>query len=128
MNEQNLIVPTSSQARENGRKGGLKSAEAKRKRKAMRETFEIILSMPLRKGKSTDIENIRSYVEMRGKNITIQDAINFSIIKKAMSGDVRAAEFIRDTIGEAPTNMIDLNADADLNICIDYGDEDEPDS
>ena len=38
-----------------------------------------------------------------------------SLIKKAMSGDVRAFEVIRDTIGEKPTDKIDAtNTNIDI--------------
>lgn len=38
---------TPEQRRENGRKGGIASGEAKRKKKAMRERLEILLSLPI---------------------------------------------------------------------------------
>ena len=39
-----------------------------------------------------------------GKNITVQDAIILKQAQKALKGDIRAAEFIRDTSGNRPTN------------------------
>ncbi len=49
-NEQNLIPFTSNQSREeakkNGAKGGKKSGEVRRKRKAMKEQMEMLLALP----------------------------------------------------------------------------------
>ena len=48
-NEQNLIPGnkrSQSEARENGRKGGKKSGEVRRKRKAMKEQMEMLLALP----------------------------------------------------------------------------------
>lgn len=49
-NERNLIPYTSNQSREeakkNGAKGGKKSGEVRRKRKAMKEQMEMLLSLP----------------------------------------------------------------------------------
>ena len=39
-NEQNLRVPTSDEARENGKKGGMKSVESRRRKKLLRECLE----------------------------------------------------------------------------------------
>ena len=51
-NEQNLIPFTSNQSREeakkNGAKGGRKSGEVRRKRKAMKEQAELLLSLPFK--------------------------------------------------------------------------------
>ena len=50
-----------------------------------------------------------------GEKATTQEAISVSLIKKAMSGDVRAFEVIRDTIGEKPTDKIDAtNTNIDI--------------
>lgn len=49
-NEQNLIPfnkQTKNEQRENARKGGKKSGEVRRKRKAMKEQMEMLLSLPL---------------------------------------------------------------------------------
>lgn len=38
---------------------------------------------------------------------TGQDLINLGVFNKAMKGDTNAAEFIRDTIGEKPTETFE---------------------
>lgn len=98
-NPENLRVPTSAQARENGRKGGLKRAENERKRKAMREVLQALLDLPLREDDAP--EEVKSYVDFNnGKNVTIEQGVLMAQIVKAIKGDTRAATFIRDTAGE----------------------------
>ena len=92
-------ITTVEEAREKGRKGGQKSAESRRKKRAMAETMEIILTMPLKEGMFDDIESVTSNAEFEKRNVTVQDAIIAAQAKKAMKGDTRAAEFIRDLIG-----------------------------
>ena len=92
-------ITTVEEAREKGRKGGQKSAESRRKKRAMAETMEIILTMPLKEGMVDDIESVTSNAEIEKRNVTGQAAIIAAQAKKAMKGDTRAAEFIRDLIG-----------------------------
>ena len=108
--------------RELGRKGGIASGKAKREKKALKERLEIILEMPLKKGKETDIEAIRSFAALKGKNITVQDAMLIAQVQKALKGDTTAAAFVRDTAGQNPAQKVEAEIDMDLNIAIDYGD------
>lgn len=103
-NEENLKPPTASEARKRGKKGGVKSGKARKERKAMKETAEMILELTLKDGTVTDLEDIQSMAAANGKNITVQDAIILKQAQKALKGDIRAAEFIRDTSGNRPTN------------------------
>lgn len=79
LNVQNLRVPTSEEAREIGRKGGLASAKARRERKMLKETMLELLAMPLADGEAEEIQNI---FEAEGKNISAQTAISVSMLKK----------------------------------------------
>ena len=79
---------TGSEQVEIARLGGFASGKAKREKRTMREIAEIILS----------------------KNVTTSDgvvtgkyAVLAKVIDKALKGDLQAAAFIRDTIGEKPT-------------------------
>jgi hypothetical protein len=53
-NQFELMTP--EQRAEYGRQGGIKSGETKRKKKAMKETLEVLLSMPMKNGKTSDVE------------------------------------------------------------------------
>ena len=113
---------TPEQRRENGRKGGIASGEAKRNKKAMRERLEILLELPIKDGRGADLERIKNFAELKGKNITVQDAMMIAQIQKALKGDTTAAAFIRDTAGEKPgdktiiSGSIDTGADKLANI------------
>lgn len=89
-----------------GKAGGIASGEAKRRKKAMRETLEVLLSMPMKSGKSADIDNIKDFASLKGKNICVQEALIIAMLQRAMKGDVKAAEFVRDTVGDAPDRDI----------------------
>lgn len=106
-NVENLLKPddlTPEQRRENARKAGKASAEAKKRRKAMRESLEVLLNLGMSDGEITDPETVKCWNELQGKNITVQDAVLVKQIMKAVKGDTKAAEFVRDTSGNRPTN------------------------
>ena len=88
-NEQNLKpVKSTKEARERGRKGGLASREAKRKRKTLKEELLLMLS-----------------------DGDIQEKISIALINEAINGNnagsvTKAFEVIRDTIGERPVEKV----------------------
>lgn len=109
-NEQNLIPFTSDQDREeakkNGRKGGIASGEARRKKKAMREAFDLMLSLPLKDEKANAFLDYLGIPEDERDN---QMGIVVSMYKEAVThGSVQAAAFIRDTIGENPKEKVEV--------------------
>lgn len=86
---------------EYGKKGCVKSAEARRKKRRMRESLEILLQMPLKQGvKEYDVSEIKSFAQLKGKNITVEQALLIAQIQKAMKGDTKAMEFIREASGQ----------------------------
>lgn len=111
-NEFSLMTP--EERREAGRKGGIASGEAKRRKKAMRERLEILLELPMKSGKGTDVEEIKNWAALKGKNITVQDAMMIAQIQKALKGDTTAAAFVRDTAGQKPTE--DMNMSVNLPV------------
>lgn len=100
---------TPEQRVECGRKGGIASGEAKRKKKQMKETIDVILSMPMKSGKYADIETIKNFASLKGKNISVQEAMIIAMVQRAMKGDVKAAEWIRDTVGQKPADNMNMN-------------------
>lgn len=90
MNAENLRKPTSAEARENGKRGGLASVQSRKSKKAMREAWEAIRNIPIKAGELTDLEEIQSIVQLCGANITIEQAAVLAVAKKAMKGDVDA--------------------------------------
>ena len=97
-NEQNLIPFTSEQSQEeakkNGRKGGIASGKARRERKALNDTLNALFSMPIKDGKLNELESIKSLASIKGKNITVQEAVVLAQIQKALKGDQRAARLL----------------------------------
>ena len=73
------------------RKGGIASGEARREKRLFRDAIEKKLGTSL-------------------------DEIIEAMIVKASSGDVQATTFLRDTIGEKPTDKVE--ADIDNNVVI----------
>lgn len=95
------------------RLGGQKSAEKRREKKAMRERLEMLLSMNLERGEDEYFDNMK---DAEGKNISVQDKILLEMLKKAMSGDINAANFVRDTSGNKPKDEKDVNVSMPVQI------------
>ena len=75
---------TEEQQREICSKGGKKSAEVKKERKKLKEELLLLLS---------ENDNNRK--------------MSLAILQRAMNGDTKAFEVIRDTIGEKPKEQIE---------------------
>ena len=89
------------------KQGGHASGEAKRAKKRTKEILDIFLSMPLRKRKTANIEEIKAFEALKGKNITVNEAIQLKQVQRALNGDLSSATYIRDTIGEKPTEKVE---------------------
>ena len=90
-NEQNLRVPTSKEARENGRKGGIASGKARAEKKMLKDILEIALSEKSKKNK----KNGNRYID-----------IVVGLINEAEKGNPKAFEVIRDTLGQKPIEQV----------------------
>lgn len=97
-NEENLIPfdkRTESEQREIRKKGGIKSGEARRKKKSMKQVANYLLSLPV-------VEELQE--EMIQSGIASDDADNqtalvFSMMQRAIKGNVTAAQFIANITG-----------------------------
>jgi hypothetical protein len=101
MNEENLIPMnerSESEVRELGRRGGIKSGEARREKKLFKEAIEKKLGQSL-------------------------DSMIDAMITQAQTGNVQAITFLRDTIGEKPTDKIEADVNNDVTINIELSDE-----
>lgn len=97
---------TTAEQRKIQRAGGIASGVARRRKRDMQQALNAILDMPLKKGK---LQQIRNLSEVKGKNITAEQAILLAMVNKAMKGDVKAATFVRDTAGCKPTDHVEVN-------------------
>lgn len=109
-NEQNLTFDiaaynrslTPEQRRENARKAGLASAAAKKRKISMREALKTVMRIDV-----PDADK-RKALETLGIDPTIQNAVILAALLKAADGDIEAARFVRDTVGEKPTEQYNL--------------------
>lgn len=103
-NEQNLIPwnkRTENEQREYARKGGQKSGEVRRKRKAMKEQMEMLLSLPF---KSTKQLNFMKDLGIEEDNLDNQMALIVAMYGKALKGDIQAFNTIREVVQDEKKN------------------------
>ena len=90
-----------------------KGAEVRRYKKAertrMRDELNTLLKLSLKKGDLILPEEVTNLAEARDLNIPVQTAINVAMIQRAIMGDVQAATWVRDTLGEKPTDKIEMD-------------------
>lgn len=93
-NTENLVSladRTTEEQRAIASAGGKASGEARRKRKTLKEELLLLLS--------------------EGET---QQSVTLALIEKAMSGDTKAYEVIRDTIGEKPVDKVKMESTVDI--------------
>ena len=104
MNEQNLIPTTmrsESEARENSRKGGIKSGEARRKKRDLKLAMQALLE--------ADVKD-----KFTGQTLSGAEAIAMAQYQKALKGDAKAFELVRDTSGQKPVEKVEqVNIDGE---------------
>ena len=101
MNEENLIPfeeRTEEELREMRRKGGINSGKARREKKLFKEAIEKKLGQSL-------------------------DSMIDAMITQAQTGNVQAITFLRDTIGEKPTDKVEADVKSDVTINIELSDD-----
>ena len=80
-----------------------------KERKKMQEELNILLKIALRRGDIKCAEDILDLEEADKANLSVQTAINIAMIKRAMMGDVQAAQYLRDTAGDKPTDKVEID-------------------
>ena len=94
-NEQNLkpfTERTEKEQRKIAKMGGKASGEARRKKKDLRLALEALLE--------------KEFEDKKGNKLTGTEAITAKLFEKAMKGDVRAFETLRDTVGQKPVDKV----------------------
>ena len=94
---------TKEDASEKGKIGAKKSLETRRKKKKLKEALTALMELPVSE---------RNKQSMRALGIDDKDMNNQMLIavaafQKAIKGDVRAMEFIRDMTGQQPVTKLD---------------------
>lgn len=73
-------------------KGGIASGEARRNKRMLKEIFETLLNEEI--------------TDKNGVKRTVKEAGAMNIVKQYISGNLKAFELVRDTIGEKPAETI----------------------
>lgn len=89
-------------------KGGVNSGIARRRKKEVKRILEAFLELPLKKGKLYDVDDVKSFMALKGKNITVNEAIQVTVIQKALKGDLSAINMINELMGEKPANKLEV--------------------
>ena len=93
-NEQNLRPSEYKLTQEEQKKGGIASGEARRRKRDIRLALEALLE--------------KEYTDKSGKVMTGVEAIALKQMEKAMKGDTRAFEVVRDTVGQKPIERVQV--------------------
>lgn len=99
-NEKNLVPQAErspSEAREMGRKGGIASGAARRRKKSMKQKMQLLLSLP-----AADNDQ----AELSAMGVDPEDMDNEMVLVKALfiaaaEGDTRAFDRIQDVLGKS---------------------------
>lgn len=103
-NEQNLCPRTDGFTLEEAKKGGKRSGEVRSLRAAVRKQ----LAMKAPKKGFEDLHEMLDTMGVKRGDRTYADAMAAGILYKALKGDVKCAEFVRDTAGEKPTDRKEI--------------------
>lgn len=102
-NEKNLVRGDDAHklTAEEASKGGKRSAEVRRQKRDLRRALEMLLE--------------KEFTDKNGNIATGAEAITAKLFEKAMKGDVRAFETLRDTVGQKPVEKV-MIAEVDQDI------------
>ena len=122
MGENNLIPMnerSKEEARELGRKGGIASGETRRRNKTLKEQFELLLSLPVKKegeiGKK--IIDVANDLGIPAEELDNQMAMCINMFANAMSKNpTQAFASIQATIGEKPIEKMENNTQVKIEM------------
>ena len=94
---------TPEERRKNASAAGKASGEARRKKRAMKSAAKLLLDMGA--SDETAVRQMRT-MGLEEEEMTNQMAVVAAMLRKALKGNVKAAAFLRDLIGESPAAEI----------------------
>ena len=98
------LIPTNKRSKEEakrlGKKGGIASGKARREKKTLRQCLEILLEKTIK--------------DKKGIEITGAEAVSLKVFEKALKGDIRAFEVLRDTAGQKPVEKVQMKTDINI--------------
>lgn len=101
-NEQNLKPSEYKLSQEEAKKGGIKSGETRRRKRDLKLAMQALLE--------ADVKDKRTGEVMSGA-----EAIALAQYRKAMKGDTKAFEVVRDTSGQSVVQKVAI-AEVDQNV------------
>lgn len=104
----NLRPPTSYKPEEwaeIARKGQAAQAEGRRRKRALREVLDALLSMEYT-GTALDGTELAAAAKAQDKRLDQYDAVAIAQIIKAQDGDTAAAAWVRDSAGDKPGEAV----------------------
>ena len=98
-NLQNLRTPTSDEAREIGRKGGIASGEARRKKRACAEIAMRVIGSELSGADRAKVEKVTG--PLGDDEATLYAAALAQVVTKAVKGDLKAFRELQNVVEKA---------------------------
>ena len=95
-NEQNLKPSEYKLSQEEAKKGGIASGEARRRKRDIRLALEALLE--------------KEITDKHGNTMSTAEAIAIKQIEKALKGDTKAFEVVRDSAGQKPVENVAIQA------------------
>ena len=90
---------STEEARQKGSNGGVKSGQTRRKKRDMKVALEYLMEMPISAGEE-NLNEMMNQMEIPEDDRSRMMAMLVSMFREAVyNGNVKAAEFIRDTVG-----------------------------
>jgi len=116
-------IRSEEEAREKGKNGGIKSGETRRRKRAIKESLDILLSKDFKPTSKSGKKLVKELTDI-GVNpdeIDYQMVLSYAMFEVATShgkGAVAAFNSIRDTLGEKPTDNIKIGQDEPFEVNI----------
>lgn len=124
---QDDLIPFSErskdEAKELGQKGGIASGAVRRKKAAMKDVAAMVLGLKRKVSEKTIAQLAEMGID--ADEITTQTLALMKLGDKAIAGDIKALEVLRDTAGEKPKDNVALSHAFMGDFEIVLGDEDE---
>lgn len=95
-NEQNLVKGDEAHTltAEEASRGGKRSAEVRREKRELRKALEFLMEQDI--------------TDKKGNTKTGTEAMALAVFQKALKGDIKAFEVVRDTVGQKPIEKVQV--------------------
>ena len=111
-NEQNLIPGGYKLSQEEASRGGKASGRARKKRKMFKQLFNELLAGELTPELAEALNEKSNALGIDTSGFTVAEYIGLAQVVKAVGGDTKAFEVIRDTVGEKPVDKQEMDIKA----------------